>query len=227
MKVLTTPMPVFSHSNRNCLLARRRMQPLPAMITGRLALAQQVERAIDDLVVRDRATESSYRERLAVGLELREILRQLDQHGARFLGPRDTDRLTHHLRNVVGMANARRPLRNGLEHADDVHYLMRLLVQAPRRPLPGEHQHGRMIHVGIGHAGDQIGCAGPERAETAGRISGEPPIGLGHECRALFVTRQDETNLGRSLQRHHEVGILLTGNAKDVLHPLFLETLDE
>ena len=38
MKVLTTPMPVFSQNSFNCLLARRRMQPLPARMTGFLAL---------------------------------------------------------------------------------------------------------------------------------------------------------------------------------------------
>ena len=35
MNVLITPIPVFSQSVRSCLLARRRMQPLPAIMTGR------------------------------------------------------------------------------------------------------------------------------------------------------------------------------------------------
>ena len=37
MKVDSTPIPVRSHSRRSWRLARRRMQPLPAMITGRSA----------------------------------------------------------------------------------------------------------------------------------------------------------------------------------------------
>ena len=37
MKVLTTPMPVFSQRMRSCLLARFRMQPLPAKMIGRRA----------------------------------------------------------------------------------------------------------------------------------------------------------------------------------------------
>ena len=32
-----TPMPVFSHKSRSCLLARLRIQPLPAIMIGRLA----------------------------------------------------------------------------------------------------------------------------------------------------------------------------------------------
>ena len=37
MNVLTTPIPVFSQNRCNWLLARRRMQPLPARMTGLLA----------------------------------------------------------------------------------------------------------------------------------------------------------------------------------------------
>ena len=38
MKVEITPIPVFSQSSRNCLLARFRIVPLPAMMTGFFAL---------------------------------------------------------------------------------------------------------------------------------------------------------------------------------------------
>ena len=38
MKVLTTPMPVFLTNSRSCLLARRRIVPLPARMIGRLAV---------------------------------------------------------------------------------------------------------------------------------------------------------------------------------------------
>ena len=41
---------------------------------GALGVAQQVERAIDDLVVRNRAAESGDGKRLPIGFELREIL---------------------------------------------------------------------------------------------------------------------------------------------------------
>ena len=37
MNVLITPMPVCSQNMRSCWLARMRMQPLPARITGRRA----------------------------------------------------------------------------------------------------------------------------------------------------------------------------------------------
>ena len=38
MKVLMTPIPVCSTNRRNCLVALRRMQPLPARMIGRFAL---------------------------------------------------------------------------------------------------------------------------------------------------------------------------------------------
>ena len=68
---------------------------------------------------------------------------------------------------------------------------------------------------------------GPRVPRHAGRIAGEPPVRRGHERRALFMPREDEANLGRLFQRHHEVGILLAGNAEDVLDALFFEAPDE
>ena len=37
MNVLTTPIPVLSQNSRSCLLARRRIAPLPARMIGRRA----------------------------------------------------------------------------------------------------------------------------------------------------------------------------------------------
>ena len=73
MKVLATPMPVFSHSSRSCLLARLRMQPLPARMIGRLALRMQFECAVDDLVVGDRAAEAAHLHRLGGGVHFCDV----------------------------------------------------------------------------------------------------------------------------------------------------------
>ena len=71
---------------------------------------------------------------------------------------------------------------------------MGLLVQAARRSLSGQHQHGRPIHVRIGNARDQVGRARTERSQAARGLPGEPAVGLRHEGGALFVARENEVN---------------------------------
>ena len=94
-------------------------------------------------------------------------------------------------------------------------------------PLSGQDQHRCAVHVGIGDAGDQVRSTRTERAERASRVAREPAVDLCHECGTLFVPRQDEPNLLRFFQRHHEIGVFLAGHAEDVLNAFFLEALDE
>src|ERR1017187_5738432 len=44
--------------------------------------------------------------------------------------------------------------------------LVRFLVQPVLTGLGGKRHHGCAVHVGIGHAGDEIGRAGPQRGEA-------------------------------------------------------------
>ncbi len=83
-----------------------------------------------------------------------------------------------------------------------------------------------MVHVGIRHAGEQIGGAGAERGETDAGLSGQPAIDIGHECRALFVTCGDEADAG-VMQRIHECQILFAGNAENVFDIFIFKAADE
>ena len=188
---------------------------------------QHVERSVDDLVVGHGTPEALRRQRLRLRLVLCDVLRQLDVHGAGLLGPREPHGLPDDLRDGLGIQYRRRPLGHRREHADDVHDLVRFLVQAIGRALPGQHEHRRAVHVRVGDAGDQVRRAGTQRAQCAGRVAGQPAVDLGHERGALLVARQDELDLVRFLERHHEVGVLLAGDAEDVFDAFFLETLDE
>jgi len=59
------------------------------------------------------------------------------------------------------------------------------------------------------------------------RLVAPGSVGLGHEGGALLVAREDELDAGRLLQGHHEVGILFSGDAEDVLDALFLKAADQ
>ena len=61
MKVLSTPMPVSSQNDRRLSLARVRMQPLPAMITGRVASASKLVGLLERLFVGHGASKSFHR----------------------------------------------------------------------------------------------------------------------------------------------------------------------
>ena len=96
-------------------------------------------------------------------------------------------------------------------------------MQAFGGALSGEHQHGRMIHVGIRHPGNQVGGARPQRAQTTGGVAGEATVNFRHEGRALFVPRQNELDFVGLLQRNHEIGVFLAGHAEDIFDAFFFE----
>ena len=89
-----------------------------------------------------------------IGLDFGQTLRQFNVHSPGFFSPHLTYCFTHDHRYRVGMANGLRPLSDRLEHAYDIHDLMRRLMQSTRRALAGQHQHGRPIHVAVGDTGD-------------------------------------------------------------------------
>ena len=125
------------------------------------------------------------------------------------------------------MQNAGSPLRDRREHRHHVHDLVRFFVQPLRGALPGQHQHGSPIHVGISHAGDEIGRPRPQRAQTACRIPRETPVNLGHEGRPLLVPGENEPDLVGLRQRHDEIRVLLPRHAEDVLDAFFFQTFDK
>ena len=65
-------------------------------------------------------------------------------------------------------------------------------MQAVRRTLAGKYQHGGVIHIGIGNAGNQVGGTRPQCAQTAGRVAGKATIYFGHKGRALFMAGKNK-----------------------------------
>ncbi len=99
-------------------------------------------------------------------------------------------------------------------------------MQPPGRCLPDDGDERRAIHIGVGHAGHQVGRAGPERAEAYPGFAGQPAVGVGHKRGGLFVAAKNELDLAIQ-QRDHDVGVFLAGHPKNVGHALVFEALNE
>ena len=104
---------------------------------------------------------------------------------------------------------------------------MRFLVESIRRSLSAQDEHRGPVHVGVSNAGDEISCAGTERAKASGRLAGQAAVYLSHERGPLLMTGQDEFYFFRWLQGHHEIGVFLARNAENVFNAFFLEAFDE
>ena len=74
--------------------------------------------------------------------------------------------------------------------------------------------------------GDQVRSISSKCRQANARFACESPVHVGHEGRTLFVTRRDEAELAVQESIHH-VDVLLTGYAKDVLHPFVLEAANK
>ena len=193
---------------------------------GPFGVDDGLEGAVDDLVVGYGAAHALRMNRLGPCRRLGDVLRKLDVAGTGLFGDRQLERLADHFRNIVGVDQRPRPLGHRLEHADDVHVLMTLFVQALAVGLPGhDHQRGA-VHVGVGDTCHQVGGSRPESTQADPRFTGQPPVDVGHECGTLLVPSEDEVDR-RVLQRHHQVGILFAGNTENPRHPLCLEATHE
>ena len=131
------------------------------------------------------------------------------------------------LRNTSGTTagdlEPRIPLGQRTHRLDDVHILMRFLVDAVPAALAGDGHQRRPVEVGIGDPGGEIGGARAQRREAHPRAAGEPAPGVRHEGGALLVPRGDELD-PRIHQGVDDVEDLLAGHAEDVAHPLVLQT---
>ena len=85
---------------------------------------------------------------------------------------------------------------------------------------------GGVVHVGVGHAGHQIGGPGPERGQAHAGPAGQPPVDVGHEGGRLLVAGGDEADLAVQ-QDVQDVDVLLAGEAENDLHALVFQTADE
>ena len=65
-------------------------------------------------------------------------------------------------------------------------------MKSLRRTLAREHQHGRPVHVRVGHTGDEICSPGPKCAQASRGIAGQTTVNLRHESGALLMSSQYE-----------------------------------
>jgi hypothetical protein len=212
-------------------LPQLRTRPLPYRAISRQndrtrRGANHLEGTVYDRVVGNRTAHPLGRDRLYRGLSTGNVLGQLDVTCAGLLRRSELEGLAHDLRDVVRVDHALRPARHRAHHGDHIHRLVALLVESLAVGLPGNDHERRPVHVGIGDAGDQVRRAGTQRPQTDAGLTGQPPVDFRHEGGPLLVTREDELD-GRVLEGHHQIGVLLTRNAKDLRHPLGLEAADE
>jgi|GEM_PF-1657403 len=66
----------------------------------------------------------------------------------------------------------------------------------------------------------------PERGQADARFAGQPPVGIRHESRGLFVTAENKIDPA-VVQRQHQVGVFLAGDAEDSFDPFSFEATDK
>src|SRR2546428_3818741 len=144
----------------------------------RLRRVDDLRRLIERLVLRLWIRRAADLERRHVDGLARDILGELDVRGAGLLDARETERLAYDLGHGLGDGDAGRPLRDRLEHPDDVDVLVRLLVVTLEAGLTGDPVERRAIQLRVGDTGEEVRGAGAERREAhAGfrREAAEPP----------------------------------------------------
>ena len=104
---------------------------------------------------------------------------------------------------------------------------MRLLVQLVEPGLARDRDHRRVVEVGIGDPGHEVGGAGSEGGHRHRGAAGEAPVDVGHEGSALFVPRRDVADGVLSAERIEDVHRLLARHREDVLAALGGEALHE
>ena len=142
--------------------------------------------------------------------------RYLDVHRPRPAAPGDLERLRHDARDVLHALHADAPLGDLLEHLDQkigvVHAVERLARGIERHRTRNVH-HRRRRAVGLRHARDGVGTARPRREQAHAGLSGEPPVGVGHEGGVRLLLAGDEADGGSFSQRIVELQKMGAGEA--------------
>ncbi len=87
--------------------------------------------------------------------------------------------------------------------------------------------HRRVVEVGVGDPGHEVGGAGPEGRHRHRGAAGQAAVDVGHERGALLVARRDVADGVLPAERVEDVHRLLARHREDVLAALGGEALDE
>ena len=120
------------------------------------------------------------------------------------------------------------PLRDGLSHADEVHFLKGIRTQGADGHLAGDDHDGRRVQHGIGHARQGVGGAGTAGHQGHAYPTRHAGIALGSMSGALFVAHQDVVKgfllsariVVESIIHRHDGA---AGVTEDSLHALILQ----
>ena len=227
MNVVITFRPVCSQKRRSAGAACWRTTPFPARTTGRSHDWRSSAARWSSAATRLDERRGPARHGRAGDLGLHHVVGQLEVGGARLLALGDGEGLAHRLGDDLRVVDARVPLRHGLHHPHDVDVLVALLVHLREARLARQRDHRRAVEVGVGEAGDEVGRAGPERAEADARPAGQAAVGVGHERPALLVPDRQELDRLGVVERIVQVERLLARDPEDVLDALVLEAPDE
>ena len=114
----------------------------------------------------------------------------------------------------------------GAKQIDQVENLMAFLVHAGGGALTGDCDNRGAVHIGVGKAGDQVGCTRPKGRQAYPRVAGQASVDVGHKRGALFVAGGDKLQIAVN-QRIHHIDIFFAGNTENVLDLFVFKTFDK
>ena len=152
----------------------------------------------------------------------RDVLRHLNEARAGFFRLRQLEGLAHHFGHDFRFQYLRAELGEVREKCRQIQHLMALLVHAGRGRLPGDGHQRRAVHVGVGHASDQVSGARSQGSQAHTGAACEAAVHIGHKSRALFVTRGYKTDAALR-KRVHDVDVLFPGDPENELHALVFQ----
>ena len=164
--------------------------------------------------------------RARLGLRLRDVLGQVDEHRAGPALAGDAEGLGHDVRQVVGRADQEAVLDDRHEDAEHVHLLEGVGAQRAARHLSGDGHDRHRVEMRVGDAGEQVGGPGSRRGHADADPAGGAGVAVGGQGRALLVAHQDVPQ-ARAEQRVVDRHDGAAGVAEDDVDALVLERFDE
>ena len=158
---------------------------------------------------------------------LLDALWNINHHGAGPAGLRDVKRFLDDARQIVDVGDQVAVLDDRQRHAEHVRFLERALADHALSHLAGDRHHGGRVHVGVGDAADQIGCAGAAGGHAHAGFARGAAVAARHERAALLVTAKNGADLLRAGQRLMDLHRSAAGISEDDLDALPFQAGDE
>ena len=156
-----------------------------------------------------------------------DVFRDIDHNGAGATGGSDMKGFGHDPGNISRMHHEVTVFNDREGDSKDVGFLKGAATDSGGGNLAGDGDHGDGVHVGIGNASDEVGCARTGSGHHDANFSGGPGVALGHERPALFVAGKNSADLfrsGQGLVEHHARAARVSEDGVDAG---VLEGLDE